>query len=66
MTRIGGRHFPGQHDEPTLRALGFAVKHGRAKTGEIVLLELDPVIPRRRNPPPLRQLWPLPSGRGSG
>jgi gentisate 1,2-dioxygenase len=26
-------------DEPTLRALGFCVKHGRAKSGEVVLLE---------------------------
>ena len=26
-------------DEPTLRALGFSVRHGRAKTGDVVLLE---------------------------
>jgi gentisate 1,2-dioxygenase len=26
-------------DEPTLRALGFSVKHGRAASGEVVLLE---------------------------
>jgi hypothetical protein len=26
-------------DEPTLRALGFALKHGRNRNGDVVLLE---------------------------